>query len=179
MKGMMFTEFIEWVERTWSPDIGDDIIDACSLESDGAYTSVGTYDHREMLALFGALSTRVDEPANVLVKRFGQDAFAILAKSHPKTLVDVNSAFQLLSRLDDHIHPEVRKLYPDAEVPMFEAEQGEDTLTLVYRSSRPFADLAEGLIQGCGAWFGETLVVERMEQQDGSTAFHVRRDVHG
>lgn len=176
---MMFTEFLEWVERTWSDDVADDILDASTLDSNGAYTSVGTYDHREMLTLVGALSARVKEPADVLVKRFGRDAFAILARSHPKTMVDADSAFELLQSLDDHIHPEVRKLYPDAEVPTFDAERTGATLELVYHSSRPFADLAEGLIVGCGEWFNEPLTVQRQDRDDGTTAFLVQRSLDG
>lgn len=175
MKGMMFTEFLEWVERTWSDEVADDVVDACSLPSQGAYTAVGTYDHAEMLALVTALAGRVDEPVDGLVKRFGRDLFAVLARSHPDTLRDSKSAFELLGRLDDHIHPEVRKLYPDAEVPKFDAELEEGDLRLIYRSSRPFADLAEGLIQGCGVWFDEPLETERTDHEDGSTSFHVRR----
>ncbi|MCX7200840.1 MAG: hypothetical protein NTV17_00650 [Burkholderiales bacterium] len=41
MKGMIFTEFLELVERTYSPEMADDLIDASNLPSGGAYTSVG------------------------------------------------------------------------------------------------------------------------------------------
>jgi len=32
---------------------------------------------------------------------------------------------------------------------------------MVYRSSRPFADLAEGLILGCAEHFGERIAIAR------------------
>jgi len=54
------------------------------------------------------------------------------------------------------IHVEVRKLYPDAELPTFTCDTSTPgRLTMLYRSSRPFADLAEGLIAGCIAHFCE------------------------
>ena len=57
---------------------------------------------------------------------------------------------------------EVRKLYPDAELPSFEyIVHSPGKLEMIYRSNRPFADLAQGLIEGCGERFGETLVIER------------------
>ena len=177
MKGMMFTEFLEWVERGWSDDIADRVIDAAALASNGAYTAVGTYDHQEFVSLVVALANETGEPLAGLVKRFGIDLFAILAQGHPQTVQSADHAFALLERLDAHIHPEVQKLYPDAEVPRFDAARDQSRLTLVYRSSRPFADLAEGLIIGCGQWFGESLTIERHSQDDGSTRFEVERGV--
>ena len=60
MKGIVFSEFLEFVEQRFSIEQAQDMIDACELESGGAYTSVGTYDHREMIQLLGALSSQVD-----------------------------------------------------------------------------------------------------------------------
>jgi Haem-NO-binding len=44
MKGMVFTEFLELVERSWGEELVDELIESCELASGGAYTSVGTYD---------------------------------------------------------------------------------------------------------------------------------------
>jgi hypothetical protein len=175
MKGMMFTELGEWVERRWSADVLDDIIDACDLPSGGAYTAVGTYDHTEMVALVTALSEQVGTPVPDLVHAFGRDLFGVLATAHPAVLTDADSSFGLLARLEDHIHPEVRKLYPEAEVPRFDARPDGDVLVLDYHSSRPFADLAAGLIEGCAAWFGESIEVHRQPLADGGERFTLHR----
>ena len=65
---------------------------------------------------------------------------------------------------------EVKKLYPDAELPTFDIEKiSEEELRMVYHSDRRMADFAEGLIQGCGEHFNETLTVTReSENSDGS-----------
>jgi hypothetical protein len=56
----------------------------------------------------------------------------------------------------------MRKLYPDAELPMFACDTSTPgRLTMLYRSTRPFADLAEGLIAGCIAYFGEPILMHR------------------
>jgi hypothetical protein len=49
MKGMVFTEFLEMVEAKFSADMVDDIISDSDLPNGGAYTSVGTYDHSELV----------------------------------------------------------------------------------------------------------------------------------
>jgi predicted homoserine dehydrogenase-like protein len=56
MKGIVFTEFLDMVETTISADAVDDVIEAAGVPSGGAYTAVGTYDHKEMVSLVGALS---------------------------------------------------------------------------------------------------------------------------
>lgn len=173
MKGMMFTEWVEWVERTWSPGVVDEVIDAQELPSKGAYTANGTYEHTEMLTLFGGLGQKVNQPVPTLVKAFGEALFPILVGAHPQALADAPTAFALLGQLDAHIHPEVRRLYPEAEVPSFEATRRGSVFRLTYRSSRPFADLAEGLLAGCIAWFDEPLTFTRAEHGD-ATVFTLR-----
>jgi len=51
MKGIVFTELFDMVEDKFSPDMLDDVLDGCTLESGGAYTTVGTYDHKELLEI--------------------------------------------------------------------------------------------------------------------------------
>ena len=60
------------------------------------------------------------------------------------------------------IHIEVRKLYPDAELPTLKASaHGPDGLRLTYRSPRCMADFAEGLIEGAAAHFAQPLAIAR------------------
>jgi hypothetical protein len=63
---------------------------------------------------------------------------------------------------------EVLKLYPDAELPRFEYITSEPgRLTIIYRSTRGFADLAAGLIDGCIEHFGENIDVQREDLSGG------------
>ena len=58
MKGMVFTEFLEMVESTFSADMVAAIIDDSAPPSGGAYTSVGTYDHQELVGMVTASPAR-------------------------------------------------------------------------------------------------------------------------
>ena len=81
---------------------------------------------------------------------------------HPEYITSHSSAFELLKVLDDDVHVEVRKLYQDAEVPTFDYQDLSDNRMLfIYQSSRPLADCAHGLIEGCIEHFGETMTIER------------------
>ena len=64
MKGIVFTEFLEMVENTFGLETVDYIIYKSDLKSEGAYTSVGTYDFFEMLSLISNLSEKVNIPVN-------------------------------------------------------------------------------------------------------------------
>lgn len=173
MKGIVFTEFQEMVESTFGLEMYDRLVTACSLESDAAYTAVGTYDHTELLQLVTQLSQETKTPVPGLVKAFGHHFFSVLVKSYGEMLTNINSSIELLANVEDYIHVEVRKLYPGAELPRFEFEQVADNRWHVdYFSSRPFADLAEGLIEAAAKHFDDPLTIEREDRQvpDGYAA---------
>ena len=174
MKGVVFQEFIQMVETSFSPEMADRIIDASDLSTGGAYTSVGTYHHDEMVQLVVQLSASTGIPVPALLHAFGKHLLGRFAVMYPKHFAGRTSTFELLEVLDNKIHVEVRKLYPDAELPVFDhtiAAPG--TMAFVYRSKRPFADLAAGLIAGCIGHFNERIDVSR-EDYPCETGAHTR-----
>ena len=62
---------------------------------------------------------------------------------------------------DFGIPVEVRKLYPEAELPSFQCDTSRPgSMRLTYQSTRPFAPLAEGLLRGCLSHYGEVADVD-------------------
>lgn len=164
MKGMIFTEFLDFVTDQLGVETCEEMIESCDLTDDGAYTAVGTYDHRELLEMVTYLSHKTDTPIPLLVQAFGKNLFGALGRKYPMFLEDIPDAFSLLKQIDDVIHVNVRKLYPDAELPSFSYEQpDESTLILNYESSRGLADVAVGLLQGCFEHFDEAIDLERID----------------
>ncbi|MCG8469264.1 MAG: heme NO-binding domain-containing protein [Gemmatimonadetes bacterium] len=178
MKGIVFTEFIEMVEDVFGPDTADEIIDGCDLPNGGAYTAVGTYDSRELLALVTALGKATSTSVPDLVQAYGKHLLTRFVVSYPDFFEGVESTFDFLESVETHIHVEARKLYPDAEPPRFTCERdGDHTLSMVYESTRPFADLAEGLMLGCFEHFDEDVTIERedLRVDEGSRVRFVLR----
>lgn len=175
MKGMVFTEFLEMVEAKFSADMVDDIIDDANPASGGAYTSVGTYSHEELVDMVVALSNRTQIPVPVLVRTFGEHVFGVFARSFQQFFEGVPDALTFLSGIEDIIHAQVIKLYPDAQLPKFDCLREGNQLTMIYHSDRHLADLAEGLIMGCGQHFGDNLTIQRDEVNELSTRFIVTR----
>lgn len=55
MKGLVFTELLEYVENNFGFDMADKIIEDSNLENDGAYTQAGNYPFEELIKLVNAL----------------------------------------------------------------------------------------------------------------------------
>lgn len=155
MKGVVFREFLDFAEDRFGESMVDAIIDKADLPSGGAYTSVGYYDHGEMLSLVGAASELSGKSAHELLTGFGQALFASLIASHAQK--GVNHPFDLFERIHGVIHRDVRKLYPDAEVPeiIVLERDGVESISVQYSSSRPMADLCEGMIMATLDYYRE------------------------
>jgi hypothetical protein len=174
MKGIVFSEFIEMVEDVFGPDVADRIIDESDLPSGGAYTSVGTYDHVEMLTLVTHLSEATGIPVGDLVQTFGKHLCGRFTQLYPSFFEGVESSLDFLETIENHVHVEVLKLYPEAELPHFGTQRPDpDTLVMTYRSGRPFGALAHGLILGAAEHFGERVEVE-LEDLSGGVGNQVR-----
>lgn len=168
MKGVVFTEFMDMVEQHFSVDMLDDIIEDAQLPSGGAYTAVGTYPHSEMVALVSALSARSGVAVTVLLRAFGEYLFGRFVRGYSAFFKGQSDAFTFIAGIEDVIHAEVRKLYPDAELPRFKVEYRDDRrLVIIYSSERHFEDLAEGLIAGCIAHFGRPVTLRRETVGEG------------
>ena len=168
MKGIVFTEFLEMVEDRFSPEVADRIIVSSDLASGGAYTAVGTYDYQEMVQLVSHLSDLSGIAISDLLQTYGKYLFNRFVAGYPEFFQGIKSAFEFLKNVEGHIHLEVRKLYPDAELPTFEyVEPKEDQLIMTYRSPRAFADLAEGLLIGCVEHFNEKIEIHKEDLSNG------------
>lgn len=164
MLGIVFSEFIEMVEDGFSEDIADKLIDLAEakFESKGLYTSVGNYDHDEMLTLVGELANLTKLAVPDLVHAYGKHLFGRFNALYPVFFENIHDSLEFLEGIESHIHTEVRKLYPSAELPEFVCERPSDTtLIMQYKSTRPLAMLAHGLIDGCIAHFEESVTVAR------------------
>jgi hypothetical protein len=162
MKGVVFTEFLEFVEGRFSPEIAEQIIEGSVLPSKGIYTSVGTYDHDEIVTLVSNLATIVETGVPDLLKEFGRHLLKQFFIKFPHFFDGITSTFELLPTVDSVIHVEVKKLYSDAELPTFSCVfPTSGQLRMTYESDRNLPDLAEGLILGCVEHFGEQMEVAR------------------
>lgn len=178
MKGIIFTEFLDMVEDKFGYETVDYIIDQAKDPEDGAYTSVSTYDHAQLVQLVVALHKKSGIPLRDLQLVYGRYLFGRLALNYPHLLEGVTDPFDLLLNIELMIHTEVRKLYPEANPPKFTGERiDNNTLKLTYYSHRSMGDVAEGLMHGCADHFGEKFEIEQEAIEDGGqkVQFKIRK----
>jgi hypothetical protein len=162
MKGIVFTEFMEMLEAQHSQDVVEEVLDRVDLPSQGAYTSVGTYDSSEMVALVVETSAQTGIPVPELLRTFGHHLFGRFVGLFPVFFENMTTSLEFLPTVHSFVHLEVQKLYEDAELPTFETESSAPGhITMTYRSSRNLPDLAQGLIEASIAHFGDALTVHR------------------
>ena len=179
MKGIVFTEFMEMVESEFGFVVADKISSLAELHGGGAYSAVGNYPHDDLIAMIGSLSETVGLEPGDLVKSFGRYLFRSFTRNNKSFFEGVDDAYDFLNGIETVIHTEVRKLYDDAKPPAFDCQRnGDAEMMLVYRSDRPFADLAEGLIRECLEYFGDLATLSREAGPTGdlrSARFSLKR----
>lgn len=159
MKGVVFNILEDCVtkahgERTW-----DALLDRSGAS--GAYTSLATYPDEELFAIVGAASAMLGVSADEVVDWFAVSAAPEFRSRFPRFYEGHTGLRSFVASLDDIIHPEVKKLYPNAETPSFAMEpQPDGRFALHYRSRRQMCRFAAGLLKGTAPLFGETVLVE-------------------
>lgn len=161
MKGVVFVELIRMAETALGEDAVDDILDSASLETDGAFSAVGNYPCKELLTIVEAVGERIGAPPETLHVQFGHWMFARFAEGYPSFFEGKSCGFEMLESIEDEVHVEVRKLYPEVELPTFGTERlGPDCLKMIYESERPLQHFCKGLIEACMAHFGSEITLE-------------------
>jgi len=177
VKGIIFTELVDFIERHAGIVVSEEIIERAGLEKSGAFTSVGDYPHEEVLKLVTAAAVTLDTRPEDLMRQFGAELFDHLLSSHAKFLGEQpDNVLAFLSNLQTHIHDEVAKLYPNANPPFVSTRTEGGKIIVSYESHRPFALIALGLIEGCCAHFDQSLRVhwdENLGADDSSAQFTI------
>jgi hypothetical protein len=160
MKGIVFNLLEDTVSREYGEEVWDDLLEAAGL--DGAYTSLGGYPDEDLFALVGAASAALATPPDDVVRWFGRSALPLLADSYPQFFAPHRTARSFILTLNDIIHPEVRKIYPGADVPVFDFDGlSDEVLVLGYSSPRQLCPFAEGLVEGAADYYGERVSISQ------------------
>lgn len=179
MKGILLAEFVEYIEIKLGADTAQKIIDDADLESKGAYSRVGFYDYQELLKLLTQTATETNQDAEQLLSGFSFHVFEMLKRDYGGFFEGVDEAAQMLTKVDDHIHVEVKKLYPDAELPKFTYTETGSLLTLNYSSPRPMALVAKGMLEGCLMFYeGREKLIDYKIADDQKSATFIIQKIH-
>lgn len=159
MKGIVFNLLNEMVEEEFGLAAWEQILD--DAQSKGIFVATETYHDNELLSLVASAEKVSGISANELVRSFGAYMIPKFAQQYPGFFERHNDVKEFLLTVDQIIHVEVRKLYPDAGLPEFTYQDFNDRdLTMLYRSPRKLCTLAEGLIDGAAKHFDQTYTMQ-------------------
>lgn len=168
MKGIVFVELIRMAESVMGEESVDDILDKVDLESDGAFSAVGNYPCRELLQIVDAVGAELGASAETLHRHFGHWMFGRFANGYPVFFKGKNDGFDMLESIENEVHLEVRKLYPEVELPTFATERLEDgRFKMVYSSERPLHHFCHGLIEACLQYSKQDVAIEMSKRKEG------------
>ncbi len=179
MKGIVFTEFLDLVEDKFGLEMVDKIINQSTLESKGIYTSIGTYSFSEMLQLLNHLSKNTNISIDNLLLVYAEHFFSVIEKSYPGLLATYKDPIEMLSSIENHIHIEVRKIYPDAELPEFTVEEKtENSLIMIYKSNRAMHHFGLGLMNKTFEHFNTTatIALEKIKEDGTEVKFIIQKN---
>lgn len=162
MKGIIFNLLEEVVTTHVGESAWDKVL--AHAGADGAYTSLGNYPDEEFAKLVAVLAKASRRTDRQVLAWFGRYSMPFLSQRYPEFFTGQRGLRAFLLSLNDVIHAEVRKLYPGADVPVFEfetppGEAAHHTLIIHYRSKRRLCPLAEGFIAGASDYFREKVAV--------------------
>lgn len=177
MKGLVFTELLEYVEENFGFDVADKIIENSKLENNGSFTQAGNYPFEDLIKLVVELSKEIKIEIPKLLEIFGEHMFFRLISLNPQLRNIFNSSLELISNVDNIIHPEVEKLYPGADLPKFNLiEKSSNKIIIDYISEKHLEPFAIGLMKGSAKFFNEKLNIKQ-ENNNLATRFILELEV--
>ena len=165
MKGIIFTSFIGYMQEHHGDAIATETLrQAGVLKDDGGYIEQETYPYEDMFELAGNLAAITGVTLSATFEDFGAYLFINLAKRFGSFFAPDETLFSFLQKLESHIHVEVRKKYPDANLPGFTFNQvDENNLHMIYTSERAMSDFGMGMIKGAATWFKRDVFVGKQD----------------
>ncbi len=175
MKGIVFTELLDMAEQVIGEEAVDDILDGLDLANGGAFTGVGNYPCGDLMKIVQSVSDCTGIPGEDLQRKFGVWMHGRFVQTYPQFFEDKRTVLDMLDAIESEVHVEVRKLYPDAELPVFDTRWISQThLQMTYRSERPLISFCHGLIEACVLHFGNPARVIVSRVSDKEAVFDVQ-----
>ena len=172
MKGIIYAELLGFLDESGGPAFTEQVLASADLPHGGAFSRVSRYPWEQAVQVVTAASKITGADAADLCEGFGKFLFDRFTVLYTEIVERYPTAEGMLAHVEDHIHEEVKVLYPDAVPPTVTSWEDNDGFVVEYKSHRPFAHIAFGLVQGCMKHFGDPRTIEWVDRDpSGQTAF--------
>jgi len=174
MKGIIYAELLGFLDKKGGPSFTEQVLAEAELPHGGVFSRVSRYPWEQAVQVVSSASRISGADANSLCEEFGQFLFGRFTVLYEEIVNRYPSAEEMLDHVEDHIHEEVRVLYPGASPPRVSSRKDADCFVVEYSSHRPFAHIAFGLVQGCMKHFGDTRTISWMDPDSSGKTAHFR-----
>jgi predicted hydrocarbon binding protein len=170
MQGVIFTAFSDMIIEKMGMEQWNELLDKTSPDSKGIYTSGDQYKDSELINMVITLSEKTGISVESLVEHFGKYLFTSLYKRSSIDVTNIDNLRELLLSIDSIIHVEVKRVHPQAYLPKFEYDEGENKeLIMYYFSKRKLCHASVGLILGAAEYFKQEIEIAHPEcMHDGA-----------
>lgn len=168
MKGMVFTEFIEFAKQKFSCEACDKMLDKSKLDSKGLYLQTKDYNFEELLILLTNLEQIVNVPLSEIIESFGEYLFSKLLVMYPERVQKFSSSFDFIKNIEYIIEDGALNFHPDGRFPSFELiNETENELQIKYTSDKPLMELIRGLMTSCSKYYNENIDISFKAAKEG------------
>jgi hypothetical protein len=165
MKGIVFNILEDFIDENFGDNTFDTLVELVLPELDEPFVGPGTYSDEQLMAIVGKAIEVKKLELDPTLRAFGAFMFTKLASKYPGFVDPHDNPKDFIKTIHDIIHVEVRKLFPEAITPVFiYSNETENSLTLKYVSKRNLFALAEGLMDGSGAYYNKPFKIKRTEE---------------
>lgn len=177
MQGIVFSYLADMVIEQFGMAFWNNLLAHVKPLSEGVYTTNAQYQDEEIFLLVNELSRQALIPVPDLLRAFGAFLFPKLLKHMPIDYANHTFADFLLE-VDQVIHREVARLYPNVYLPTLIFERlTPNSMSMLYQSKRKLCYLAEGLLDGAAKHFDTALQIRHVCcMHDGADACRLRLD---
>lgn len=176
--GLIFFQMQQYVQETLGPDLWTGVVQTAGIPHTRFVIS-RDYSDAEGKALIEALSKVAEKPAEELLRGFGEYMMPRLLKKYRFLINKDWDAMDLIENTQRNIHRVIIADNPETNPPFIHCSRiAPDRIVIDYASRRRMCHFAEGLIQGIGNHYGESLRVEQprcMHRNDSACSIEVTR----
>jgi len=170
MHGIVLHGLKAFVTDVYDEDAWDAILEDAGIAPQ-IYVPVTDYDDEDVFAIVGAASELTGEEPDDLLYEFGRYVVPTLVETYGVHVDQDWTGLDLVANVETYIHEALRaKRLSEFTPPGLQTKRvDEDRVLVRYTSDRELCDLAKGLLQGIGDYYGENLAVsEHRCMHDGA-----------
>lgn len=181
MKGTVFIALNDMIESQYGMQVWEELLEEVKPICGGVYVATEEYPDEEVVRFVLSISKKLSLESSVVTRVFGHYLFGELNRKYTGFTNKPQTLYDFLDSIENVIHVEVRKLFPNACLPTIDCNIiNTNEMIMTYHSERKLCFLAEGLIIGASEHYNEPMKIKHTDcMHDGHDAclIHVIRDM--